>query len=80
MTSIDKEKDTSFATGADVAHEELSKPVHGKGGGDEALAALDGDELDVSEEEYAAVLKKIDWQLTPVIAVVNMIQLVDKNV
>jgi hypothetical protein len=49
-------------------------------GGDEALHTIDPDGGAISEEEYAAVLKKIDWRLTPVLALVNMIQLVDKNV
>lgn len=68
------EKDAAAASG----HYELkTKPVEG---GDEALNALDPNEQDISEEEYKIVLKKIDWNLTPVLMVINMIQLVDKNV
>jgi MFS transporter, ACS family, allantoate permease len=49
-------------------------------GGDEALQTVDPEEASISEEEYAAVLKKIDWRLTPVLALINAIQIVDKNV
>jgi cob(I)alamin adenosyltransferase len=48
--------------------------------GDEALAFLGGHIQSVSEEENAAVLKKIDWRLMPVLVIVNCIQLIDKNV
>jgi hypothetical protein len=68
------EKDVALATD----HVEL-KPLNDKGG-DEALKALDPNEEAITEEEYKAVLKKIDWRLTPVLMVVNMIQIVDKNV
>ena len=59
-------------------HLEL-KPLNVKGD-DEALTALDPNEEAITEDEYNAVLKKIDWRLTPVLMVVNMIQIVDKNV
>lgn len=74
------EKDNAGAQAADVSHEEIAKPNYGQGGGDEALKALDGDDEVYSEEEYAAVRRKIDWRITPVLFLINMIQLVDKNV
>jgi hypothetical protein len=63
----------------EAAHEELAKPDFS--GGDDALKVIGGHADDViSEEEAAAVLKKIDWRLIPVMTIVNAVQLTDKNV
>jgi hypothetical protein len=63
----------------EAAQEELAKP--NLTGGDEALKVIGGHADDViSEEEAAAVLKKIDWRLIPVMTIVNAVQLTDKNV
>lgn len=72
------EKDIALAS-TDSAHLERKGDDTLKGG-DEALNTLDPDGEEISEEEYKAVLKKIDWHLTPVLMVINMIQIVDKNV
>lgn len=72
------EKDNKVPKTADISHEEVSKPA--VIGGDEALEVLGDHAEPISEEEAAAVLKKIDWRLMPVLILVNAIQLTDKNV
>lgn len=63
---------------ADSYHDEIVKPS--QTGGDEALKIL-GDHVEaISEEEAAAVLKKIDWRLIPLMCIINALQLIDKNV
>ncbi|KAF2730354.1 MFS general substrate transporter [Polyplosphaeria fusca] len=74
MAGTPKEADV---TKAEIDHIETEKTDLKNG--DEALDFLDGHAEDIGEEEAAAVLKKIDWYLMPVLIIVNCIQLVDKN-
>ncbi|CAK7219663.1 hypothetical protein SCUCBS95973_003894 [Sporothrix curviconia] len=45
---------------------------------DEALKFLDGHVIPVTPEEEAAVLRKIDWRIIPLLMTINCIQLIDK--
>ena len=58
---------------ADVSHVEKSKIDLEPERADEALEFLGGHAQDYSEAEAKAVLRKIDWRLTPILVLVNCI-------
>lgn len=59
---------------ADVLRQEMADSSYD---GEDQKTAFDDP---ASPEEAAAVLRKIDWYLVPVLVLVNAIQLIDKNV
>lgn len=77
MTGSVQDGDLAKSGAAHLEKEELPTKNQGQ---DDVLEFLRGGAEEFSEEEAKAVLKKIDWRLTPVLVLVNCIQLVDKNV
>ncbi|CAK7202804.1 hypothetical protein SEUCBS139899_005531 [Sporothrix eucalyptigena] len=80
MASQDKTQTTELELAAATAVRLEVHRLSGKvAGNDEALEILGTNYVSFTKEEEAAVRRKIDWRLLPLMLLVNGLQFVDKN-